>query len=274
MAEKREKFRSIREARKILTLVLILVLIAALCFGVGFLTGGRSDDESPKLSTVVVQNQLEQISELATAQYHYTNMGQFEQSNDFYGVKIPFSGKHFIVSYDGTILAGVDLSKAEIKVSASKVSITLPEAKILSHEIDENSLEVFDETKNIFNPLTIENYNQFYAEQKDEIEAKALEGGLLTEAEDQAELAIKQVLEPTMRRDGIALEIVKPDRNRGEAKNGGKSDVENEEQAGGGQEQEDVQSGNQDDAQSGGLSKTQENGQSAVQAEKAGEGDA
>ena len=36
-----------------------------------------------------------------------------ESSNDFYGVKIPFTTKSFILTYDGTIKAGVDLEAAE-----------------------------------------------------------------------------------------------------------------------------------------------------------------
>ncbi len=207
MTQKKERTHPIREARKILTLALILALIAALCFGIGFLAGGRSKETTPKLSAVVVEHQLEQVSQLATARYRYTNMGQFEQSSDFYGMKIPFSGKHFIVSYDGSILAGVDLKQAEVKISDGKVTVTLPEAQILSHEIDEESLKVFDETKNIFNPLTIENYNSFYTEQKKEMETKALESGLFSQAEEQAELVVKQIIGPVADQNEMELAI-------------------------------------------------------------------
>ena len=82
-------------------------------------------------------------------------MAQFESSNDFYGVKIPFTTKSFILTYDGTVKAGVDLDGAEVSVSGTTVTITLPEAEILSHEIDEDSMEVFDEKTSIFNPFTV-----------------------------------------------------------------------------------------------------------------------
>ena len=217
MTQNNERTHPVREARKILTLALILALIAALCFGIGFLTGGKSKGGTPKLSAVVVQHQLEQVSQLATARYSYTNMGQFEQSSDFYGMKIPFSSKRFIVSYDGSILAGVDLKQAEVKVTGKKVTVTLPAAEILSHEIDEKSLKVFDETKNIFNPLTIENYNNFYADQKSEMEAKASQNGLFAQAEEQAELVVKQVLGPIAEQNDMELAVKLSDRTSEEA---------------------------------------------------------
>ncbi len=43
----------------------------------------------------------------------------------------------------------------------------------------EDSLEVYDETRNLFNPITIEDYTGFTADQKQSIEAKATENGLL-----------------------------------------------------------------------------------------------
>lgn len=203
----KERLHFIREVRKIVTLVLVLTAIVGLCFGVGFLAGERQNRSVPELSAIVVQNQLEQVSQLATTQYNYTNMGQFSQSSNFHGIKIPFSGKHFIVSYDGVILAGVDLKKSEIKILGNTVTVTLPEAEILSHEINEDSLKVFDETKNIFNPITLENYNNFYREEKGKVENKAVEGGLMVQAEEQAQLVVKQTLGPVAEQNEMNLEI-------------------------------------------------------------------
>ena len=63
------------------------------CFLGGRWSAGRS--ETAKIDTVVLQNQLSEIRELATVTYAYTNMAQFESSNDFYGVKIPFTTTSF-----------------------------------------------------------------------------------------------------------------------------------------------------------------------------------
>ena len=39
------------------------------------------------------------------------------------------------------------MSLVEVNVHGQNIDITIPQAKILSHEIDQESIEVFDETK-------------------------------------------------------------------------------------------------------------------------------
>lgn len=190
-------------------LIIFGVVLAIVCFAVGFFSGGR-EEKAPALSSITVENQLQQISQLATVRYSYTNMGQFEQSNDFYGIKLPFTTKRFIVAYDGTITAGVDLTQAKVTVTDQKVTIALPAPQILSHEVDPNSLEVFDETTSIFNPITIEDYTGFQADQQGVMEEKAIQGGLLTQAKDQAETAIGGLITPLLQ-EGQTLEITVAD---------------------------------------------------------------
>lgn len=190
-------------------LIVLGVVLAILCFAVGFFSGGRQE-KPPVLSSITVQNQLQQISQLATVRYSYTNMGQFENSNEFYGIKLPFTTKRFIVAYDGTITAGVDLSQAQVTVTDQKVTISLPAPQILSHEVDPNSLEVFDETTSIFNPIKIEDYTGFQADQQGVMEGKAVQGGLLTQAKDQAETAIAGLITPLLQ-EGQTLEVTVAD---------------------------------------------------------------
>lgn len=190
-------------------LIIFGVLLAIVCFAVGFFSGGR-EEKPPVLSSITVENQLQQISQLATIRYSYTNMGQFENSNEFYGIKLPFTTKRFIVAYDGTITAGVDLSQAKVTITDQKVTIALPAPQILSHEVDPNSLEVFDETTSIFNPITIEDYTGFQADQQGVMEEKAIQGGLLTQAKDQAEAAIGGLITPLLQ-EGQTLEITVAD---------------------------------------------------------------
>lgn len=190
-------------------LIIFGVILAIVCFAVGFFSGGR-EEKPPVLSSITVENQLQQISQLATIRYSYTNMGQFENSNEFYGIKLPFTTKSFIVAYDGTITAGVDLSQAKVTITDQKVTIALPAPQILSHEVDPNSLEVFDETTSIFNPITIEDYTGFQADQQGVMEEKAIQGGLLTQAKDQAEAAIGGLITPLLQ-EGQTLEITVAD---------------------------------------------------------------
>ena len=179
MSTVKEPLHPLRTARYLWLGILLCALVGGACFLGGRWSAGRS--ETAKIDTVVLQNQLSEIRELATVTYAYTNMAQFESSNDFYGVKIPFTTKSFILTYDGTVKAG------------TTVTITLPEAEILSHEIDEDSMEVFDEKTSIFNPFTVEDFTSFQSDQKAAMEEKALSRGLLAEARAKAVSSVEQL---------------------------------------------------------------------------------
>ena len=167
------------------------VLLLLLAFWLGALWRGR--EQQPVITSDLLGQQLQTVQELASVEYHYTNMGKFENQVDFYGWKVPFTTKRFLVSYDGLIKAGVDLSGATVEVDEvqKSVTITLPESRILSHEIPEDSIQVFDETRNIFNPITIEDYTGFTRDQKAEVEQRAIDEGLLTGASEKAREAVE-----------------------------------------------------------------------------------
>ena len=169
--------------------IIIIVVIAVLFFLVGKFW--PSDENPTKLTSDLLSQQISSISELATVEYNYTNMGKFENQATFYGWKVPFTTKSFIISYDGKLKAGIDMSLVDIKISGNNINISVPKAKVLSHEIDEKSIEVFDETKNIFNPISIKDYNQFAIDQKEKVEMNVIEKGLLDEAQEKAESTIK-----------------------------------------------------------------------------------
>lgn len=190
-----------------LRLLLCGVLLCAVVGGACYLAGraaGQGSEKAEELSAVVLESRLTGVSELASVSYTYTNMAQFESSNDFYGVKVPFTTKSFILTYDGVIKAGVDLSEARVEVSGTAVTVRLGAAKILSHEIEEDSVEIFDEKTSIFNPFTVEDFSSFQTDQKKAMEQRALDRGLLREARTRAEDSVRLLLEDVLP-EGCAL---------------------------------------------------------------------
>lgn len=187
-----KNWRPLRQLQQMGALLVAALLIGGACFLAGRSSGGK--EEEPMLSAAVVQSSLTEVRELASVAYYYTNMAQFENSNDFYGVKIPFTTKRFILTYDGSIKAGVDLSQAVVEVEGASVQVRLPPACILSHEIYEDSMELFDEKTSIFNPFTVKDFTAFRAEQKKVMEEKAAERGLLEEADAKAADAVRSLL--------------------------------------------------------------------------------
>lgn len=181
-----------------LLLILLILLLAGGAMLAAFLYGLKrgGEEAEPVITSDLLSEQLRSAQELVSVAYYYTNMGRFENQVDFYGWKVPFTTKSFIVSYDGTIKAGVDLSQVQVEVDgmAMAVTVRLPESRILSHEIPEDSIEVFDESDNLFNRITIEDYTGFTLEQKEVMEQRAEEGGLLSSADEKARVAVKSLL--------------------------------------------------------------------------------
>lgn len=174
----------------------ILILLLAVALLATFFAGKKvmKNEMEPNITSTLIFNKLVSAKELTTLKYHYTNMGQFENQNTFYGYKIPFTSKKFIVSYDGLINAGVDLEKMKVELHDKSIEIKIPPAKILSHEIYEDSLKVFDERESIFNRIDIEDYNNFSKDQKKEVEVNAIKRGLLKEADEESKKAIEELL--------------------------------------------------------------------------------
>lgn len=177
--------------KKLIKTIIILILLLA-----SFLLGAKyfSSKNEPKIDNKLIQNRIESAKELTSLKYSYTNMGQFENSNKFYGYDIPFTQKKFIVSYDGVISCGVDLDKMQVEVSGKNINIELPKSKILSHEIYEDSLKIFDQKTSIFNPIKVEDYNDFAKKQKKSVEEKAIERRILTQADKKCKDAIKDII--------------------------------------------------------------------------------
>lgn len=181
-----------KKVKKILIIILLigLALFAAFFYGKNQM---RSEME-PEITSSLIYNKLVSAKELTTLKYHYTNMGHFENQNTFYGYKVPFTSKEFIVSYEGLINAGIDLNKMKVNVGDKSIEVRIPPAEILSHEIYEDSLKVYDERESIFNRIDIEDYNDFSKDQKSEIEKKAIKKGLLKEADEESKRAIEEIL--------------------------------------------------------------------------------
>ena len=179
---------------KILLILLTLLLICGAVLA-AFLCGLRQASQAAEQITGdLLASRLRSVQELVTVSYYYTNMGRFENQVDFYGWKVPFTTKSFIVSYDGVIKAGVDLEQLQVSIGDREVTVTLPESRIISHEIPEDSLEVFDESDNLFNHITIEDYTAFTRDQKSAMEQRAVDGGLLDRANQEARTAVDSLL--------------------------------------------------------------------------------
>lgn len=211
----------------------ILLLIAGVFFA-GVFYAGRSSE--PKITSTNVFNQLQEVNELTTLEYHYTKVGKFENSLTLNGWEIPLTKKSFLLTYQGIVKFGVDMSLAEVVVKNHEITVVLPDIEVISNVIDESSIEVYDETRNLFNPIKIEDYANFATQQKDMVEEEALENGLFSQAATKAEAVIVKLLQmiPEVEQD-YTIKVVfaqseKKNDKDGKKPQGEQSDNENSEQ--------------------------------------------
>ncbi len=147
----------------------------------------------------LIRSEIKDIAELATIEYFYTDAGKFEDSAELFGKELPFSftTKSFIAKWDGVIKAGVkaDQITVEVKDADKEIVVHIPKAEILSHEIDEDSIETLDEKNGLFNPIKIEDIREFDTISKEAMEQRAIENGLLNKAFENAKAIIYRLLD-------------------------------------------------------------------------------
>lgn len=182
--------------------ILIFILIAFIG-GIFF----ANKQTEPEITSTLIQNRIEQASDLVTTKYHYTKVGKFENSLNLNGWSIPLTNKYFILTFEGEIQLGTDLSKANIEISDSTIHVTVDKPTVISNSIDESSIEVYDETKNIFNPISVSDYKAFAVEQKEKALSEAKKKGLMKTAQKNTEKSIKQIISIIPDTDDYNIEV-------------------------------------------------------------------
>lgn len=178
--------------KRLITYLVIIILILTISFFAGIKFATRNNVSS--VTSTSLTQQLQEIEELATLSYNYTKVGKFSNNLKFNGWNIPLTQKSFLITYSGKLKAGIKMDKINISLKNNIITVLIPEIEILSNEIDENSIEVYDETKNVFNPISINDYTEFAKKQKEEVAQEAIENGLLSEAATKTQKTIKRYL--------------------------------------------------------------------------------
>ncbi|MFW8567844.1 DUF4230 domain-containing protein [Corynebacterium propinquum] len=145
------------------------------------------EEPTRSITSTGIGGTLEEISEVAVEQYSYSAVGRFEEDGwRALGFRVPLTGKHFLIAYDGVVKAGVkNIEKSDVHIDdvARTVTITVFQAEILSNEIEPSSVVVYDQSFNPLNQVRVENYAEFLDSEEKRAEDKARENGLLERAQ-------------------------------------------------------------------------------------------
>lgn len=174
----------LEKIKKYSVIILIFLISITLIYAILRYRSGHNKE----IITDTIKEKVENIVELSTVKYNYTDVVKFKDSLKISGVDLPFTEKSFIIKYSGYLKAGVNLSTIEVRVkNEDTVEISMDKSVVLENVINEEDIVFFDERDSVFNKLNFKDLYAVLLGQKEKVKEEALDRGLLLEAEDNAE---------------------------------------------------------------------------------------
>lgn len=177
--EHREKTGLLSKIPKKVIGALVVVLILAV--------GAISLQEYLSTDSKTTKLGFENIGELATQVSYVTEVSVIDKSLVVWKVELPWTKSKYIFSCDFIIKAGFDFKEIDWETTGKTIKVTLPEVKVLSREMVNDSTKVFHEDSNIFTPNTLENNLDALNKMEQNAEATARKNGLFDNAKSNAE---------------------------------------------------------------------------------------
>lgn len=148
-------------------------------------------NHTPKADTVALNKLLVEASDLTTAKLNITNMTEYADT----GTKI-FNRSDFVMVYDATVWAGIDVKKIDIKADDAKkvIDVTIPKAEIQNVKVDPATIKYFDEKFAFFNTDAKEDANEAVELAEEDTKEEAAKTGILELADKQSATLIEGLL--------------------------------------------------------------------------------
>lgn len=161
-------------------MVSIIIVLAITGIIIGLQKFVFSDSKITKIG-------FEDIGELATQSVYCTEVNVTDASRKLFGVDIPFIRSKYIYSYDIVIKAGYDFEEIEWEADGTTIKVKLPEARVLSSDIDMDSFKLYHEDESVFRQITMTENNDAIKTMKEKAEKDSIAKGLLDNARSNAE---------------------------------------------------------------------------------------
>ncbi len=167
-------------------IIILLVAVVVLAVGIGVSTSYQTDSKITKLG-------FEDIGELATQTARSSTVYVQDADRKLFDISIPFTQTKYIYSYDTVIRAGFDFGDIKWSVDEEKkeIILILPEARVLSAELDLESFKVYHEQKSVFTNVSLAQDNEARIKLRDDAQKAAIDNGLLENATDNAKVLLE-----------------------------------------------------------------------------------
>lgn len=210
--------------RMIISIFVVVLLCCGIFFGTKFYYSRQVNtveiirevpvekivEKEVQISGETIRISMANIGKLCTAEYNYTHIEKVDSSKEIKGYTIPFTTSMFIYSYDGIIMAGIDFTKIQIDKNDEEkvITVTLPNVEIISSDVDQDSFTLYDEKNNIFNPISVTDVADSFADLKNSEEEKAIEKGLFDRARESAVTLVENFMRGSYDVEDYEIEVV------------------------------------------------------------------
>lgn len=176
--------------KKVLAAIAIMVGVFVIGLEAGwfsyrFFYGGHT-----LLNTATVVQKIQTLSQLITVRYTVEKVVAFDDVK-WYG------DSRVVIVAHGVVKAGIDLdhlTPADIHISGTKITMTLPRPRIVDVYLDDHQTQVVERSTGILRLFDKDLEQNARAEAVEELRLAASRSGILTEAAQRAQPEIKALL--------------------------------------------------------------------------------
>lgn len=185
---------------KNIVLIALVVVLAITVVGLGFKVSHTTESKTTKLG-------FEDIGEFATQSAYCTEVSSTANARKLFGHNLPFTQSNIVFSYDVVIKAGYDFSAITWDVHDTTITVKLPEVKVLSCEVKEDSFKKYVEDESIFTPFTLDDNNNAMKALKETAQTDAIANGLYENARSNAETMLTTFFSSAYDMDQYTIEF-------------------------------------------------------------------
>ena len=163
-----------------------------------------------EISSEILRDGVREVGVLETEEYYFTEVVSYSSVKKLWNFELGITESSYLVSYDGVVRAGVDLSGAEVVKDDEKgrITVTLPAAEIQGVDIDPESFQLYSEKAGLGNHISAEDFNNSLIELENTAREKAIARGLLERADGNARVLIRNLIGALVDLDAYSLEFV------------------------------------------------------------------
>ena len=150
-------------------------------------------EKKRELNVETIEEGLKDMAFLITQEYYFTELLTDKKVNTFFGFEMGITEESYTVSYEGSVVAGIDLARAEVRCDEEKKTVTviLPPVEVRDPMIDPGSVQVYNEKHSIFNSFSETERAEALARLKEDVTEKAEKKDIRKKAGDSADRMVK-----------------------------------------------------------------------------------